>query len=115
MPLPMRLFFSNPYDIDKPTHGIQIMALENKGVKRVSDYETKKAAPGKVTIRNVYTEQDKELEADTLVTCYWRFSDTTLFDALDGKIKDLHKVGDCNLPRRVIDAIYEGYKIGMEV
>lgn len=115
MPLPFRLLSSNPYDIDKPTHAIQILNLTMKGVKKISDFEVKKASPGKVTIRNVFTEQDQEIEADTLVTSYWRRSETTLYDELKGKVKEIRKIGDCVAPRRVINAIYEGYRAGMEI
>ena len=36
-------------------------------------------------------------------------------DLFKGKVKDLRKIGDCLAPRRVINAIYEGYKAGMEI
>ncbi|HQT97619.1 MAG TPA: hypothetical protein PK416_07055, partial [Thermodesulfobacteriota bacterium] len=65
--------------------------------------------------RNVFTEKDQEIEADTLVTSYWRRSESGLYDELKGKVKDLRKIGDCLAPRRVINAIYEGYKAGMEI
>lgn len=115
MPLPFRVLAANPYDIDKPTHGIQVMNLTAKGVKRLSDFETKKAAPGVVTVRNVFTERDERLEADTLVTSYWRRANTELYEALEGKVKNLHRIGDCVAARRMINAIYEGYKVGMEI
>ena len=115
MPLPFRLLSSNPYDIDKPTHAIQTWNMTAKGVKKISDFEVKRAAPGKVSIRNVFTEKDQEIEADTLVTSYWRRSETGLYDELKGKVKNLRRIGDCLAPRRVINAIYEGYKAGMEI
>lgn len=115
MPMAFRILNKNPYDIDIVTYGLQLLELTFKGVKRISEFEVKKVGSGTVTIRNIFTEMDQELEADTLVTSYWRSSDTTLFDALEGKVKELYKVGDCISPRRVIDAIHEGYKIGMEI
>ncbi|MBI5905980.1 MAG: FAD-dependent oxidoreductase [Deltaproteobacteria bacterium] len=115
MPLPFRLLSANPYDIDKPTHAIQTWNMTAKGVRKISDFEVKKAAPGRVTIRNVFTEKDEILEADTLVTCYWRRSEGGLYDELKGRVKELRRIGDCLAPRRVINAIYEGYKAGMEI
>jgi 2,4-dienoyl-CoA reductase-like NADH-dependent reductase (Old Yellow Enzyme family)/thioredoxin reductase len=115
MPLGYRVFGATPYDIDNPTHAIQVMNLTAKGVKRIRDFEVKQAVPGKVTIRNVLTEQEQDLEADTLVTSYWRSSDTRLYDELKGKVKEIHKIGDCLAPRRVINAIYEAYKVAMEL
>jgi 2,4-dienoyl-CoA reductase-like NADH-dependent reductase (Old Yellow Enzyme family) len=115
MPLSFRVFGATPYDLDNPTHSIQAMNLTAKGVERVRDFEVKQAVPGRVTMRNVLTEQEENLEADTLVTSYWRSADTRLYDELKGKVKEIHKVGDCLAPRRVINAIYEAYKVAMEL
>ncbi|MEW6440591.1 MAG: FAD-dependent oxidoreductase [bacterium] len=115
MPLPFRLLGNNPYDMDGPTHVIQVMNLTAKGVKRVSDFEVKKARPGKVVIRNVFTEQEQELDADTLVLSYWRKADKKLYGELKGRVKELYKVGDCVASRRLINAIYEGYKTAMDI
>ena len=38
-----------------------------------------------------------------------------IHDELKGKVKEIHKVGDCLAPRRVINAIYEAYKVAMEL
>jgi len=115
MPLSFRVFGATPYDLDNPTHSIQAMNLSAKGVERIRDFEVKQAVPGRVTMRNVLTEQEQDLEADTLVTSFWRSADTRLYDELKGKVKEIHKVGDCLAPRRVINAIYEAYKVAMEL
>jgi hypothetical protein len=115
MPLGFRVFGPTPYDLDNPTYSIQLMNLTAKGLTRISDFEVKQAVPGKVTMRNIFTEGDQDLEADTLVTSYWRSADTRLYDELKGKVKEIHKIGDCLAPRRVINAIYEAYKVAMEL
>ena len=115
MPLPFRLLGNNPYDMDGPTHVIQLVNLTAKKVKRVSDFEVKRARPGKVTIRNVFTEQEQDLDADTLVLSYWRKADKKLYNELQGKVKELHKIGDCVASRRLINAVYEGYRVAMEI
>jgi len=50
-----------------------------------------------------------------LVTSYWRSADTRLYDEFKGKVKEIHKVGDCLAPRRGINAIYEAYKVAMKL
>jgi mycofactocin system FadH/OYE family oxidoreductase 2 len=115
MPLPIRVLLANPYNMDGPTHIIQIINLTNKGVKRISDYSVKKAMPGKVIIRNHFTEQEETLHADTLVLSFWRKSNAGLFYELQGKVANLHRIGDCISPRRYIDAVSEGYHIGSSV
>lgn len=115
MPLPFRLHATNPYDMDGPTHAIQLMNLTAKKVRRISDFEVKKESPGKVVIRNIFTEQEEDLVGDTLVLSYWRKSNNLLFLELEGKVEELYKIGDCVSSRRLINAIYEGYKVGTEI
>lgn len=115
MPVPFRLFDANPYCIDKCTHGIQLFNMTLKNIKRIGEHEVKKVSPTSVTIRNVFTGEDEELEADTLVTSYWRSADCHLYEQLQGKVKELYKIGDCLAPRRTLNAVHEGYKVGMEV
>ncbi len=115
MPLPIRYISANPYEMDHLTLAVQTAALKSKGVKRVGDCEVKRAVPGKVFIRDVFTEKEEELEADTLVLSYWRKADTRLYDELQGRIKGVHKIGDALSPRRCINAIYEGHKLAMEI
>lgn len=115
MPLPFRLLGNNPYDMDGPTHVIQIVNLSAKKVVRLSDHEVKRACPGKVAIRNVFTEEEKLLDADTVVLSYWRKADRKLYDDLKGKVAELYKIGDCVAPRRLINAIYEAYQVAMQV
>ncbi len=115
MPVPARLTTPNSYDVDLITLSVQKMNIKTKGVKCVHDNEVKEAWPGKVVIRDAYTEQLEEIEADTLVLSYWRRTDTTLYDRLKGKVKEVHRVGDALAPRRLINAIYDGYKVSMEL
>lgn len=115
MPLAFRLLASNPYDIDKPTHAIQTINMTLKSVKKVSDFEVKYVEPGRVTIRNVFSEQEEQIDADTLVTCYWRSADTDLYNSLKGQVKELHAIGDSLAPRRLINAIYDGYTVAMSI
>lgn len=115
MPLPFRLLRMAPYDMDGPTMGIQMLNLALRKVKLVSGFELKKARPGKVVLRNVLTEEEQELDADTLVTAYWRKADDRLYRELKGKVKELYRVGDCVASRRLINAIYEAYKVAMEI
>ena len=42
-------------------------------------------------------------------------SDDALYHALKGKVPELHRIGDCVQPRRVMEAIWEGFTVGREV
>lgn len=115
MPLPIRYITANPYDVDHITLGVMTMNLKMKKVNRISDCMVKKAVPGRVTIKDVYTEEIQEIDADTLVLSYWRKAEDGLYTALEGKVKELYKIGDALAPRRMINAIYDGYKTAMEL
>ncbi|MGB9499197.1 MAG: FAD-dependent oxidoreductase [Dissulfuribacterales bacterium] len=114
-PLPVRMLANSPYDMDGATYGIQVANINMKKVKRIADCAVKKAMPGKVIIRNFYTEEDEELEADTLVISYWRSSNISLYYELEGKVKELYRIGDCVAPRRYMDAVYEGYHTARKI
>jgi len=115
MPVPVRLTTPNSYDVDLITLTVQTMNIKMKGVKRVHDNEVKEAMPGKVVLRDAFTEQLQEIEADTLVLSYWRKADPKLYGQLKGKGKEIHRIGDALAPRRLINAIYDGYKVASEI
>ncbi len=115
MPLPIRYLAANPYDMDASTHGVQIMNLKTKGVKRVSDCKVKRVRAGRAIIEDVFTQEEQDLEADTLVLSFWRKAETRLHDELEGRVTELHLIGDALAPRRLIEAFYEGYKVASEI
>jgi 2,4-dienoyl-CoA reductase-like NADH-dependent reductase (Old Yellow Enzyme family)/thioredoxin reductase len=115
MPVPARLTTPNSYDVDLITLTVQKMNIKTKGVKCIHDNEVKGVRPGRVVLREAYTEQLQEIEADTLVLSYWRRTDTTLYDRLKGKVKAIYRIGDALAPRRLINAIYDGYKVAAEI
>jgi 2,4-dienoyl-CoA reductase-like NADH-dependent reductase (Old Yellow Enzyme family)/thioredoxin reductase len=103
------------YIIDGPTIAIQLLSLSMKNVRRITEHEVIKVSPGKVTIRHMLSQLTEELDADTLVLSYWRKADNKLFNEVNGRVKEVYKVGDCAAPRRYGDAIYEGYKTAMNL
>ena len=51
----------------------------------------------------------KELKADSVVLALGFKSESMLRDALEGKVPELYAIGDCVKPRRIIDAMWEGF------
>jgi NADPH-dependent 2,4-dienoyl-CoA reductase/sulfur reductase-like enzyme len=103
------------YLMDGPTLVIQTINLATKNVKRITEHDVIKAEPGKVTMRNIFSQVEEDLEADTLVLSYWRKANDTLFHDIEGKVGEVYKIGDCVASRRYGDAIYEGYKTAMNL
>lgn len=50
------------------------------------------------------------LEADTIVLAVGLKPEKRLFEALKNKIPEVYSIGDCVEPRKVIDAVWEGFR-----
>jgi mycofactocin system FadH/OYE family oxidoreductase 2 len=65
---------------------------------------------------NVYSNVWEEWGPyDSLVLAMGQQVDADLYFALKGKVKELHRIGDCVAPRKVDMAIWEGHKVGREL
>jgi len=51
----------------------------------------------------------RELKADSVVLAVGFKPESTLRDELEGKVPDLFAVGDCVKPRKIINAVWEGF------
>ena len=51
-----------------------------------------------------------ELENDSVVIALGLNPSKELADALDGKVSEVYAIGDCMGPRKVIDAVWEGFR-----
>ena len=65
-----------------------------------------------VVVSNIFTLKDRRIEGvDTVILGCGGREDNTLYYALRGQVKELHKVGDCNGVRRLPDATLEASRI----
>jgi 2-enoate reductase len=55
--------------------------------------------------------KEEELEADTIVVAIGLEARSKLHDELKGRVEELYAIGDCVKPRKVLDAIWEGFRI----
>lgn len=68
---------------------------------------------GAIDVRDVLADADERLEdVDAVVLAWYGVADDALFHALDGDGREVHVVGDALAPRRAIDAIWDGFRIG---
>lgn len=62
-----------------------------------------------LVVKNVYFGQERRIEGvDTVVLAYGGVEDNSLYYNLRGKVKELHKVGDCNGVRKLLWATNDG-------
>ena len=62
-----------------------------------------------IELANAHGNKDR-LGADTIVLATGFRANDTLSDALKDKVPEIYTLGDCVLPRRVINAIWEGFR-----
>ncbi|MBI2868082.1 MAG: FAD-dependent oxidoreductase [Chloroflexi bacterium] len=67
------------------------------------------------TVINLANGATRKVEADTVVLVTGRIPNEDLYFALKGKVKELHRVGDCVAPRWVHAPIRDGHKVGREL
>src|SRR5579859_525839 len=83
-----------------------------KGMRLTADYFLAGLSPNSATIINNYTGQPRQLEHITLaVMATPQAANDTLYHELQGKVKQLYRVGDCVAPRRVENAILDGERV----
>jgi 2,4-dienoyl-CoA reductase-like NADH-dependent reductase (Old Yellow Enzyme family) len=91
--------------------------LRRMGVSFRCDREITAIGQASVTERDVFTQEEHEHAAETIVLVLGSQANDGLFTALraGGFVPDLHLIGDCMAPRRVSDAIREGERVARDI
>ncbi|MFC5995760.1 FAD-dependent oxidoreductase [Pseudonocardia hispaniensis] len=70
----------------------------------------------RVDVVHLYMRAVEQLTGvDTVVLAMSRQADDALYHALKGRVRTLHRIGDCLAPRKLDHAIYEGELAGREL
>jgi NADPH-dependent 2,4-dienoyl-CoA reductase/sulfur reductase-like enzyme len=87
--------------------------LFDKGITMTPHTALTAIEGSRLILRNVYTEEEVTREGiDGVVLAVGRRADDGLYWALKGRVKRLHRIGDCLAPRSVLSAISEGSMVG---
>ena len=87
--------------------------LEEAGVRCSGHMNVEKIEGSTVHVRSIWGTRSRAIEGvDTVVISMLRSPDDALYRALEGRIADLHRVGDVVAPRRPIQSMYEGEELG---
>ena len=66
-----------------------------------------------VVTYNIYTRQEKIIaDVDHVVLAFYHKANDELYFDLKGRVKELHRIGDCVAPRMIGDAIRDGETVG---
>ncbi|MCJ7520777.1 MAG: FAD-dependent oxidoreductase [Dehalococcoidia bacterium] len=88
--------------------GVQYMLATDTGVRI-------HVRGGITAMSEIAADAMKNIVADTYVIAAGSTSDTDLADALKGKTPKVYSIGDCAEPRRILEAMREGWKTALEI
>ena len=86
-----------------------MMMLAERNIEMLTNTTTSEIIDGGVIV-NGKSGEKRELKADGVVLAVGLESQDSLQQALMGKVAELRAIGDCVQPRKVIDAIWEGFR-----
>jgi len=90
-------------------------ALAEKEVTLINNKETEEILENGITVVDKRTGKTQFIEAEYIVIARGSQSISALADGLVDEVDELYAVGDCNEPRAIIDAIYEGSLIARRI
>ncbi len=90
-------------------------ALGEKGVVLINNKETVEILENGITVTDKETGESQFIAGDYIVIARGSQPARTLSDRLADKVDELHTTGDCNEPRAIMEAIYEGSLIARRI
>jgi len=90
-------------------------ALEGRDITMLTNKEIAEITERGVVVIDKKNDAKELIEGDIVVIALGAKPVRTLAEKLDGKVTELYTVGDCNEPRRVEQAVYEGSLIARRV
>ena len=90
-------------------------ALEGKDITMLTNKEIKEITEKGVVVIDKKSGARQLIEGDIVVVALGSKSVSSLAERLEGKVAELYTVGDCNEPRRVEQAVYEGSLVARRI
>ena len=76
----------------------------------------KSFADDEAVVADVFSGREKTIEdVDAVVMVLHNQANNQLYLELKDKVKEIHTVGDCLTPRKAINAVHDGYKLGRTI
>ncbi len=100
-------------DIGISTRWTVLLYLREKGVEMLTNTKAVEIKPNAVVVEQ--NGERKELGCDTAIIAVGTKPNNGLYDELNGKVKELYKIGDCVKPRKALDATREAAELALKV
>jgi len=99
--------------LDPATLMVVLPRLLGKGVRITPSTGVKEIRRSGLVVFNVFTHEERIIEdVDTVVVATEGRSDDRLYRDLEGKVKELHAVGHCVVPRKMITSVLDAAVVG---
>jgi 2,4-dienoyl-CoA reductase (NADPH2) len=89
------------------------MRLHKLGVKMLTTSVLREMVPGAVIVFGQDGEQT--IPVDTVVVAKKLKANKELRESLEGEVNEIYSVGDCVAPRKAINAIHDGFRVGVQI
>jgi 2,4-dienoyl-CoA reductase-like NADH-dependent reductase (Old Yellow Enzyme family)/thioredoxin reductase len=102
-------------DAEPVTRKLLLKRLKEKNVKILTNSIIFEIKEGEILIMDTKSNRRENIKAENVVLSLGTRANDKLFKELKGKLKELYAIGDCVKPRKIIDAIYEGFHTALEI
>ncbi|MBI2909509.1 MAG: FAD-dependent oxidoreductase [Chloroflexi bacterium] len=103
------------YDMEVHNRRSLLNALKEAGVAMFTGKEVVEVTESGVTAVDRVNGEKSFIAGEVVVFALGATPNRDLADALQGKVPELYTIGDCNEPRIMIEAMYEGSRVGRRI
>ena len=102
------------WDMEPFTRIFLLERFQKYGVKVFKSTIVDRIETGAISARNMDGKR-LTINADTVIICVGSRANDGLHKALEGKVEELYKIGDCEEPARILEAIHAGTHVGHQI
>jgi 2-enoate reductase len=89
--------------------------LAENNVKWITNVNVKEITADGIVLIDMKGAHEQTLKTDTIVMARGLIANKELYKELEGTVQELYVIGDSKEPRRIWEAIHEGFHIGREI
>ncbi len=102
--------------VENITRAVLLQRLLMNGVTLTPNTRLREISGNKVTVTNVYTEEDRVIDGiDTVVLAFGGVENNGLYYALKDKVKNIHVIGDCRGVSKILWAVNDGATLARSI
>jgi len=104
-----------PPDMPVFNQALIVKLLAEQGVTWITNVDVREITSEGVVLVNRETASEQLIKADSIVLARGLVSNRQLYDELENAVPEIYAIGDSVAPRKIWEAIHEGFHIGREI